>query len=217
MSNTTTETRQDIFVRVFLPVLTKRFAYHFRRLDPEAAAEATQDCTAIAWQRFQQAGDRAWDGSPGERTGKMTPTILGDFTARSFLSEGRVFGGSSILDVYAHGTQRRGRVSLRHLDGDRLTPLHGEIGSGAPPAALLTKNSTNPLTRVRVSSDWRTIALHCRPKAQRVLAMLARGFKPTEIARSNLSISPGRVSQLKTEIAAVAASLGYGPRRWEAA
>lgn len=221
MSSTVTATpdtgaRQSLFVAHWLPVMEKRFAYSFRRFTPDARAEAIADSTASAWQTFQRAGDRAWDGSSGDRSGLVTPTRVADYIAANYTNEGREFLGSSILDVCAAGTRKAGRTYRHSLVGDRLAPLHGdELGS--QPVALVTSESSGPATRFRIKHDWSIIAAHCKPKARRVLTLLAQGWKPIEIARRHLAVSPARVTALKYEIAQVASDLGYGPRRWQVA
>ena len=221
MSSTTSAapdlgTRQDLFVRHWLPVVEKRLAFAFRRFTADARAEAIADCTASAWQAFQRAGDRVWTGEAGDRTGKVTPTRVADYVAASYLGDGREFLGTSVLDVCAAGTRKAGRTNLRAIDRDRLVPLHGE-SIGAQPEALLTSESSGPATRFRIKHDWSVIAEHCKPKARRVLTLLARGWKPIEIARSHLAVTPARITGLKYEIAQVASDLGYGPRRWQVA
>ena len=206
--------RQDLFTTHWLPVLEKRLAFSFRRLNADARAEGIADCTASAWQAFQRAGDRVWAGEAGDRTGKVTPTRVADYVAASYLGDGREFLGTSILDVCAAGTRKAGRTSLRSLSGDRLAPLHGEA-VGSQPEALLTSESAGPVTRFRIRHDWSVIAEHCKPKARRVLTLLARGWKPIEIARQHLAVAPARITGLKYEIAQVASDLGYGPRRWQ--
>jgi hypothetical protein len=207
--------RQELFVNVYQPVLVQRFSYHFRRLNPDARAEATQDCMASAWARFSRAGDRAWNGS-GSRIGKMTPSLLADFIARSYLADGREFLGTNTTDAMAPATHKAGRTSMRRLHRDRLWSLYGESEDGDIPEALITKSLAGPLTQVRAREDWRLIADHCRPKARRVLQFLARGLKPSEIA-GLLGVSPARVTALKYELASVVSSFGYGPKRWQVA
>jgi hypothetical protein len=207
--------RQDLFIRVFQPVLKQRFSYHFRHLGADAFAEATADCIASAWHKFQRAGDRVWDGS-SDRIGKVTPSRLADNIAKSYLHDGREFLGSSVMDVCAAGTHKLDRVRLCSLRGNQLASLHtNEPDIGVIPRALHTADRSSPPTRFRIREDWSTIAAHCRPQARRVLALLARGWKPIEIARKHLRISPARVTALKQEIAVVVANMGYGPRRWQ--
>jgi hypothetical protein len=211
MTNTPTA-RQDLFTRAFLPVLQQRFSYHFRTLSADARAEATQDCIASAWVRFQAAKDRVWDGVSKDRIGTVTPSRLGDLVAQSYRS-GREFLGSSVVDAMAPGTRKAGRTSLRSIDKGRVVALNGEPETGA----LLSSESNGPVTRFRITSDWGTIASRCKPKAQRVLKLLAKGWRPMEIASQHLHTAPARITQIKYEIAQVASDLGYGPRRWQAA
>lgn len=208
------EARQSQFVAHWLPVLEKRFAYSFRLFTADARAEAMADCTASAWQSFLRAGDRAWVGSAGDRTNMVTPTRVADHIAANYTNEGREFLGSSVLDVCAAGTRKAGRTHRHSLLGDRLAPLHGEV-DGSQPEALVTSESSGPVTRFRIKHDWAIIANHCKPQARRVLTLLARGWRPIDIARNQLAVSPARITELKYQIATVASDLGYGPRRWQ--
>ena len=202
---------QNCFVSAYLPALDRRFNWKFRTLDAEARAEAHQDCIAATWVRFNVAGANAWDGVTTDRTGFITPTILADYAAASYLCNGRRFLGTSIVDAMAPACLKAGRVRLRSLDGPRLA--HAPEVEKAIPLGLLTRPNADPATKFRVGEDWREIARRCRPKPRRVLFLLARGYRPGEIAK-RLNISGVRVSQIKKQIAQVAADLGYGPRRW---
>lgn len=214
MSSITTapdKARQDHFVKHFMPILAKRFDYHFRHMRAAERAEAIQDCTASAWRNYQRAGDRVWDGTPQGRTGSVTPSRLGDFVAKNYLCEGREFAGTDVLDVMAAGTRRLKRVELRHLDRGRVVRSHGDASTGE----LLACESRDPATCVRILMDWHTISRACRPRARQVLALLARGWRPIDIARERLGVSPARVTALKNEIAGIVSHHGYGPRRWQ--
>jgi len=206
--------RQDLFVNSYLPVLRKRLSWRFRNLDIDAREEAIADCVASAWRSFQNAGDHAWDGVADDRRGKATPTRLADYIGSSYHTEGREFLGRCTTDALAPACRKAGRTQVRRIDGERLAPLHADDVAGAAPSELLTSEHNGPATKVRIREDWKVIAGHCKPMAKAVLGLLIRGYCNSEISRKRLPISPGRVSQIKHEIASVASGLGYGPRRW---
>lgn len=198
--------RQELFVRSYLPVIADRFKFRFRNLAPEARAEATQDATALAWQSFSRAAEAGttWDGVATDRTGCATPTRIAEFAAGHQVA-GRGFLGVCVTDPLSPACQQLGRAALQRLHGSRL----GDEPCDLVPAALVTRAHADPASRARAQVDWRMIAARCSLRARQVLALLVRGWKPSEIAR-RLGVSPGRVTQIKSEIAAAATALGYG-------
>jgi hypothetical protein len=209
--------RQDVFVTSYLPVLRRRLSWRFRSLDAEARNEAIQDGVACAWRSFQQVGDRAWDGVETDKTGTVTPNRMADYISAAAASEGRGFDGSNVTDVLAPGCQKRGNARLLRLNKSHIDHEDREPGTPATvPVELLTRSYANPAAQVRAREDWRSIARRCSPRGGRVLALLVRGWCTGDIA-VRLKISAGRVSQLKTQIAAVATSLGYQPAQRRAA
>ena len=207
-------TRQSQFVNHWLPVLERRFSYRFRSMPPEARQEATADCIATAWRRFQDAGDHAWDGQ-SDRTRTATPSKVADFIASSYVGEGREFLGTMTTDAMAPACRKAGRSHVRTIHRRRCGADGDASDTGVLPEALVS-SSAGPLTRFRARSDWSTIAARCTPQVRKVLTLLARGFKPVEIARKIL-VSPARITALKYQLAETASSLGYGPTRWQVA
>lgn len=198
--------RQALFLSVYLPTISDRLAFRFRSLLSEEKAEAVQDATATAWLRFTRAAEAgiAWDGVAGERVGCATPSGIATFIA-SHHAMGRRFLGTHVADPLAPACQGQGRAQVRYLN-DRTSDMDTDE---AVSAALLARSHTNPINQVRIRLDWAAIAARCSQKARQVLALLINGWKTGDIAR-HLGMSPGRVTQLKGDIAVAATALGYG-------
>jgi hypothetical protein len=190
------------FEQHYIPIIENRAKFRFRSLDADARQEAIQDVTLASYVGFCRAAEKgvAWDGAAGDRTGLATPTSVASFAITS-CSMGREALGTSITDALAPGTQRAGRVTISAL------PPHDEQESMPQ---FISGPASDPAVRVRQRIDWAAIARRCTPKERRTLGLLARGWKPSEIA-AELGVSPARITALKRQIGEVARSLGYGP------
>ena len=74
----------------------------------------------------------------------------------------------------------------------------------------LQDRAGDPAELARLRIDWAAIASGLNLRQRRVLGLLAQGFRPSEIARA-LEVTPGRVSQIKSELADAITEAGYGP------
>jgi hypothetical protein len=198
--------RQGVFVSSYLPVIAARCAYRFRKLPADAAAEAEQDVVTACWQSYTRAAEAAvaWDGKAVDRQHTATPNSVATFAIAAYTT-GREALGSDTTDALSPGTRRAGKATVMHLDGDHLGVEKIDV-----PAQLISGTGTDPAATVRRQMDWEAIGRRCTPNARRTLVMLARGWRPGEIA-TRLKVTPGRVTQLKQQIAEVARSLGYSP------
>lgn len=202
--------RQDIFASSYLPTIHDRCSYRFRTLDADAAAEAEQDVLLATWKAYSRAAEAGtvWDGQAENRQGLATPNSIATFAIASRQS-GREALASDTVDVLSPLTRAAGKARPMHLDGDRLGGTHPD-DPAAVPAQLVAGDGYNPASTVRQQLDWSEIGRRCTPNARRTLTMLARGWRPTEIA-ARLKVTPSRVTALKQQIAEVARGLGYAP------
>lgn len=210
MSTTPTlAARQDLFVQTFLPTIRARCDFRLRALNAEARAEAEQDITFASWRGFLRASEAGtvWDGQAENRQGTATPNSITSFSLSSRLS-GREALTSDTVDALSPLARAIGRSRPLHLDGDHL----GGASSNdeAMPAQLVAGDGFNPASTARQNLDWAEIGRRCSPNARRTLTMLARGWRPSEIA-VRLKVTPSRVTALKQQIATVARGLGYAP------
>jgi hypothetical protein len=167
-----------------LPAIRRHLRVVFRRLDPEARAEAVQEgvCNAmIAYVRLHERG----------KLEKAYPSPLAKYAARQ-VWDGRKVGGSlNVKDVSSGYCQRLKHVVLERLDKWDRDEGWLEI--------VIEDRSATPADVARVRLDF-AAWLKTLPRRDRKVALeLARGDRTGEVARK-YDLSEGRISQLRREL-----------------
>lgn len=163
----------------FLPELSSRLSYRFRRRNPEAREDAVAEGIGAAWQMFRSA----------RLSGKTVTTGNIAFFAGRSVDAGRKVAGTSITDVLSEGTLARRRmpehVSLDALD-DTCSAFCVVFGD--------RRWRWPVVDYVGPSMDWSQFEGRCSRRDRRIIRMRRAGWRQTQIA-SKLGISPPAVSQ----------------------
>jgi len=170
-----------------LPAIVKQVRFAFRRLGPEARAEALQNCVAnamIAYARLYELG----------KVALAYPSALGRY-AISQTKDFRVVGGHlAIRDVLSPYCQTKKNVRVERLDKfDRVEDQWQEI--------IIEDRHCGPFDVVRTKLDFAAWLRSLPIKSRRIAKMLANGERTTDVAR-RFSLSDGRVSQYRSELLA---------------
>ena len=163
----------------FLPELSSRLSYRFRRRNIEAKEDAVAEGVGTAWQMYLSA-----------RTSGKTVTVgnLAFYAGRA-VDSGRKVAGATSIDALSEGTLARSRmpehVSLDALGGVSTTfcAVFGDRRWRWP-----------VLDYVAPSLDWTAFEGRCCSRDRRIIKMRRAGWRQTEIA-SRLGISPPAVNQ----------------------
>lgn len=198
-----------LFAEHFLPVIERRALEHYRYEHADNRADAVAEVTALAWKRYLAAvtnGKELADlQAPAHaRTGQITPRTIAGYAIAAH-DAGRRSYGTSVVDAFAPATRAAGRA---HVVGfDDLSDHDHEVWSD-----YFQAKAGDPAETVRRRIDWAHIGACCRPTQRRVLTLLAAGHGTNDIA-AIIGCTAGRISQMKRQIAAVAATLGYAPKQ----
>jgi hypothetical protein len=166
-----------------LPAIERYARSQFRRLPAEAREEAVRDAVAHAcvdYRRLAQRGAlaRAW-ASP-----------LARYAVAQHRAGRRAGTSSASQDVYAPRAPQRAGFTLDRLsDGDQWRD------------ALIDDRRTSVPDQVAFRLDFPRWLLRQSPRNRRLVAQLVGGATTTEAAAA-CALSPGRVSQLRRELAA---------------
>lgn len=183
------------FFLAILPEVESRARAMLSRDNGTDRDEGVQEVTAQAWANFMSLHQRG-------RPSGATAYSLARFGVQHYRA-GRRFAGTGSQDVAAPMTRAKGRSYIVSLHG---ASDEGRLGRELPDRRVWD----NPYEATRQRLDWREIRLRCTERQAKVLGMLAQGHGTGEIAE-RLGVSPGRVSQIKSEIAAVVEEVGYAP------
>ena len=125
--------------------------------------------------------------------------------------KGRRIGGYSSTDVSSEATRVKGRVHVVSLESPDENDPRMSV------AEMLADRHTDqrPLERVRVNFDYRAIFRREKvsKKAREVFRLMSatRGYGANAEIAAQLGVTPGRISQMKTELATALEKYGYGP------
>ena len=170
-----------------MPTIATHARIAFSHLDPEARAEAVAECIAnalVAYARLVELG----------KVSLAYPTVLARYAIVQVRVGRRIGNKLNVRDVMSEYCQRRKKLSVERLDRyDKDEDQWREIVVGdrhAGPAET---------ARVRIDfADW----LHSLPmRVRRIAKTLANGERTDETARK-FGVSAGRISQLRSELAA---------------
>ena len=177
------------------------------RLQPEQREEAMAEVLGAVFHASVNAQKRGV-------LARITPFHAVVFAVKRYRT-GRRMAGSSITDVMAEGTQLRGRSKVVSLSA--ITEHDAETGRPLPLSEVLAdrRQDNNPLEQVRRNLDYPGILRKERisRKAREVFHLLSevRGPGAGLVMAQELKVSPGRVCQLKSELAVALARHDYGP------
>jgi hypothetical protein len=174
----TIEDVQDEFV-AFLPELSTRLSFRFRRLHPEAKEDAVAEGIGSAWQVFLSA----------RMSGKMVTVSNLSFYSGKMVYAGRRVAGTSNVDALAEGAEARKHM-LEHVSLDSL----GNVSSAFCTTFGDRRWRWPVLDYVAPSMDWEAFEGRCSDRDQKIIRMRRAGWRQTEIA-SKLGISPPAVNQ----------------------
>ena len=187
------------------PDLTRRCRIFFRRLRPDDREEAVADTLASIFKYAARAATRG-------KLQYLTPFTLVMFFGRLFWS-GRRMAGSRPTDMLSRAKGRPERV--RALN-DRVPAELDDPGAKVfLSETLAATREDSPFEIVRRTLDYPEILRRERvgPRARRVFAYLCQTHgrgSHKELARE-LGIVPGRVTQIKRQLARCLARHGYEP------
>lgn len=178
------------------PELLSRAGIIARKTHRNDAEDIQAEVVAMAWANYRQAARNnrwltasqlAWYAAAWVRDGRQ---IAGTSTTDPFSRRTQQKHGTNVLSITSLDTQasrpRSSREQLSHLEQDYLI-------------ALASQEHDGPATLAQVKLDWLAFATTLPIRHRRALYRLSRGEAKGEVAR-RLGVTPGRVSQLITDI-----------------
>ena len=175
----------------------------FARLTPERREDAVSEVMAHVFQASESAARRGV-------LAKITPYHAVVFAAKHY-RKGRRIAGYSSTDVSSEATKIKGRVHIVSIESA------DEHDTGHSVAEMLADNRMDqrPLEQVRVNFDYKAIFRREKVsrKAREVFRLMSatRGYGANQDIAAELGVTPGRVSQIKAELARALEKYGYGP------
>ena len=190
-----------------LPEIQSRSRACLSHLRPEQREEAMSEVLGVVFKTCVNAHKRGV-------LGRVTPFHAVVFTVKQYRA-GRRMAGYSSTDVTSEATQIKGRSKVVSLSS--VVDQDQETGCWLPLAKVLAdrRQDNNPYEHVRQNLDYPSILRTERVsrKARKVFRMLAevRGPGAGLMIAHDLKVSPGRVCQLKYELADALSRHDYGP------
>jgi hypothetical protein len=190
--------------------LESRARANFSRLDRERRDEAVAEVMAVTLAAALSAARRG-------RLYNLTPFWCVIFASRQW-RQGRRFAGYSSNCVMSEASRIKHGIKVGSLEA--LDEGAGHEAYISLDESLADRNAEDPFDVVRRSEDFPAIMdmEGVSPKARRTLMFLAEnqgGSRQLDLA-AELMVSPGRITQLKGELAAALAKHDYvgplGPR-----
>lgn len=166
-----------------LPSIREQARFAFRRLKPDARADAIAEVVAncyVCYCRLVQSG----------KADLAYPTPMCQYAIRQFHDGRRVGSSLCIRDVLSPYAQKRKRFDVARLDrqkdGEWLEVVVEDRKAGPADTAA---------ARIDIS-DW--LGTQTKRK-KRIAEALAAGHRTKDVAR-RFRLSPGRISQLRDEL-----------------
>jgi hypothetical protein len=155
-----------------------------------------QEISCQAWKESLRLIER-------NRTGAVTAGSMVRFAAHNYCA-GRRLTGFTVQDALSPAARaaKRTRILLLEAGDDPGQVRHFFIDR---------RRENNPFEAARRNLDWEAIRGACNRGQEQVLSLLAEGYSQNEIA-SALKRTPGRISQIKCELAERIREFGYSPR-----
>ena len=101
-------------------------------------------------------------------------------------------------------TRRSARAVLLSIDAD------GAENNQNLREVLADRKAKDPYQVTRRRLDWAQLSLSLNRRQAKVLDLLASGWRPMQIAKQ-MKLTPGRITQIKREIAGRLLEMGYQP------
>lgn len=171
----------------FLPALTQQFRRATRFIPlREDREEATQEMIALAFSYYQSLVDR-------DKTDSVFSTPLGDFAIRSFFAGRRVTGMSS-TDITSPRCQKLDRAEVIRLE------YRSKTDNKLKEINVYDKYH-KPSTIAGFKIDFEAWIDTLDDKKKEILFTILEGYSTGELSK-RFGVSPGRISQLRHELAA---------------
>ena len=190
-----------------LPEIQSRARACLARLHPAQREEALAEVMGAVFTTSVHAHRRG-------TLAKITPFHAVNFAAKHYRA-GRRLAGTSSTDVMSEATQIQGRCQVVSLSS--IAEHNAETGRPLPYSEVLAdrRQDNNPLEKVRQNMDYPLILRQERMsrQARKVFRLLAevRGRGANTVIAHELKVSPGRVSQIKDQLAEALARHDYRP------
>jgi len=190
-----------------LPEIQSRSRACLSRVRPDQRDDALAEVMGVVYKTSVNAQKRGV-------LAKITPFHAVDFAVRQY-RQGRRMGGYSSTDVTSEATQRLGRSRVVSLSD--LLPRDRETGHPMAISEVLAdrRRNNSPYEQARQNMDYPGILRQERVsrKARKVFKLLTqvRGQGAGLVMAHTLRLSPGRICQLKDQLATALAKHGYGP------
>lgn len=167
-----------------IPAIRQQARFAFRNMLPEAKADAIEEVLASCCCAFARLAERGM-------AHVANPSALTRFAVRQFRDGRRVGSKLNVRDVSSEYCQRRKRIVLERIDQlDRKTGMWSQI--------LVEDRHAGPAETAAARIDVGDWFRRMRPKVRRVAQALSVGERTKDVAKK-YKLSPGRISQLRTE------------------
>jgi hypothetical protein len=180
-----TTTWQEEFLKL-LPMIQRHARFAFRDLDPEAQEEAVCEVVASSLCAYRRLCER------GE-TDRAYGSALARYAVARYRSGRRVGASQCAHDVYSTLAKEAGGFTLCSLNAP-------DEGCGQWMEALIDSHRTRVPDQVGFRLDLPQWLSRQTPRNRRIAERLSLGYSTSEVAHE-FRISPGRISQLQTELA----------------
>lgn len=168
-----------------LPEIRRQLSFEFRGWRPEEKDDAMAECTAnaaVAYARLHELG----------KTNLAYPSVLARFAAAQFRSGRRVGCQLNINDVMSRPAQRRHGIRVTSLDCGEFNREWKEL--------LAESRTCTPAELAASRIDFRDWLKRLPARKRRIAVALGAG-ESTKGAAKRFSITAGRVSQMRRELA----------------
>lgn len=167
-----------------LPAIRAQARFAFRKLAPEAKADAIEEVLANCCCAYARLVER-------EIEHVANPSALTRYAVRQFREGRRVGNRLNVCDVSSEYCRRRKRISLERLDKlDRKTGTWNQV--------LVEDRHVGPADTAAARIDVGAWFGRMRTKERRIAQALAVGERTKDVAR-RFNLSAGRISQLRAE------------------
>ena len=186
-----------------LPEIKSRTNAVFARLSPERREDAIAEVMANVYQASESAARRGV-------LARITPFYCVTFAAKHY-RKGRRIAGYSSTDATSEATRVKGRAHVVSIESADENDTRLSVAE-----TLADKHiDQRPLEQVRVNLDYQTIFRREKvsKKAREVFRLMSatRGYGANAEIAAQLGVTPGRISQMKTELATALEKYGYAP------
>ena len=174
---------QTNFLKV-LPAVKEHAAVSFRRLSPEAKAEATAEAVASACVSYAKLARQ-------KKLARVYPSSIATFAVKAVNGNRHVGGHQSCRDVMSPLTQKRRGFTV------------GSLTAWCPPEGpwqevVVDSRRVSPADRAAFKLDFAQWLSQWPLRHRRIINSLAAGHRTMAVAL-RFGVSPARVSQLRRE------------------